>query len=346
MDFEEESGVLYWAAYTSSGELRIIDTETGNSVYVGSFEGGADVDALAFPTGGGGDIPWLIPEPVTGTVGADQEFFVDLIFDASVLTQTGDYTGTLKVKSEDPVNKSIEVPLMLHVVEPAFGVDLGGDYALSGLPGEIVNYTLVVTNLSNGPIDSFDVAVGTSVFPALPDVTEVGPLAPGESATFHVAVEIPESAMGGESDAVEVMVTSQGDSTKFDTAILTTSVTGGYGVTMTAEVTEGSGFPGGAVAYTVHLVNSGSFEDTIVLNALDVEPGWEVQLAEDSFDLAGGESVDITFHVLIPAGAEVGDWDIFTLQAVSSNDPSKWNEVEFTTTVISPQIYLPFINKH
>jgi hypothetical protein len=34
MDFEEDSGVLYWAAYTSSGELRIIDTTTGASTLV------------------------------------------------------------------------------------------------------------------------------------------------------------------------------------------------------------------------------------------------------------------------------------------------------------------------
>jgi hypothetical protein len=257
----------------------------------------------------------------------------------------GTYTGTLNVKNDDPVNDSIEIPVTLHVVEPAFGVALDGVYVGSGIPGEIVTYELVVTNMSNGPVDSFDVEVGTSVFPALADVTEVGPLGPGETAIFHVAVEIPESALPGESDAVEVTVTSQGDATMSDSATLTTSVSGTYGVTLTAAVTEGSGFPGGMVAYTVHLMNSGTLQDTIDLLVLDVETGWEVQLDEDSFDLAGGASVDVTFHVLIPAGASSGDWDIFTLQAVSSHDPTKWNEVEFTTTVTVPQIYLPFINK-
>jgi hypothetical protein len=37
MDYEEESGILYWAAYTTTGEMRIIDTTTGASTLVGGF---------------------------------------------------------------------------------------------------------------------------------------------------------------------------------------------------------------------------------------------------------------------------------------------------------------------
>lgn len=51
MDFEERSGTLYLAAYNitdGQGELRIADTATGNSVLVGPFPGGVEVDALAF----------------------------------------------------------------------------------------------------------------------------------------------------------------------------------------------------------------------------------------------------------------------------------------------------------
>ncbi len=51
MGFEEESGVLYLAAYnvdTSRGELRIANTATGHSVLVGAFPDNAQTDALAF----------------------------------------------------------------------------------------------------------------------------------------------------------------------------------------------------------------------------------------------------------------------------------------------------------
>jgi hypothetical protein len=356
------------AGYTTPGpdpnQAALVLGNDNTTIFKGFLDGQNDADRdfdglmdgvelwinmiVGLESGFGGDIPWLIEDPITGTVGADSSFFVDLIFDTSVLTQTGDYTGTLKVKSDDPVNKSIDVPLMLHVVPPAFGVDLSGDDAQSGIPGEIVMYTLVVTNSSNGPMDSFDVAVGSSVFPTLPDVTTIGPLAAGDTTSFNVAVEIPVSSLPGESDAVDIIVTSQGDDTKSDVATLTTTVLGEYGVLMTAENTEGSGEPGAMVAYTVHLTNIGTLQDTIVLTYYDVAPGWEVQLDDDSFDLAGGESVGTTFHVLIPAGAASGDWDAFMLQAVSWHDPSKWNEMEFTTTVVvtMPQIYLPIINRH
>ncbi len=51
MDFEEESGVLYLAAYnddSNQGELRIANTSTGNTTLVGAFPEGAETDALAF----------------------------------------------------------------------------------------------------------------------------------------------------------------------------------------------------------------------------------------------------------------------------------------------------------
>ena len=68
MDYEETSGTLYWAAYTTYGELRIIDPATGNSTLVGAFPSSAEVDSLAFATGGGGDAPWLSEDPVSGTI--------------------------------------------------------------------------------------------------------------------------------------------------------------------------------------------------------------------------------------------------------------------------------------
>ena len=68
MDYEDTSGTLYLAAYSSQGELRIADPATGNTTLVGAFPGGAEVDALAFATGGGGDAPWLSENPVSGTI--------------------------------------------------------------------------------------------------------------------------------------------------------------------------------------------------------------------------------------------------------------------------------------
>ena len=117
MDFEEESGVLYWAAYTTTGELRVIDTTTGASTLIGAFPGGAQVDCLAFPTAGSSDVPWLSEGPVSGTVTADGSVEVEITVDPSDLDQPGDYEAALKVKHNTP-HTYPNIPVILHLVAP------------------------------------------------------------------------------------------------------------------------------------------------------------------------------------------------------------------------------------
>jgi hypothetical protein len=117
MDFEEKSGVLYWAAYTISGELRVIDTSTGASTWIGTFPGGAQVDCLAFPTAGSADVPWLSESPVSGTVTADGSVEVEIMVDPSDLDQPGDYEAALKVKHNTP-HTYPNIPVILHLVAP------------------------------------------------------------------------------------------------------------------------------------------------------------------------------------------------------------------------------------
>jgi hypothetical protein len=117
MDYEEESGVLYWAAYTTTGELRIIDTTTGASALVGAFPGGAEVDSLAFATGGQSDVPWLSEDPISGTVPAGDWIDVDVTFDPTGLSQPGDYLAALKVKHDTPYTYP-NIPVVLHLIAP------------------------------------------------------------------------------------------------------------------------------------------------------------------------------------------------------------------------------------
>ena len=138
MDFEEESGVLYWAAYISSGELRVIDTTTGASTLVGAFPSGAETDCLAFPTGGVSDVPWLSEDPVSGTVPAGGEQEVTISFDptGAGLSQPGDYLAELKVKHDTPYTYP-NIPVILHLFAPdTFGTVNG---TVSGLEACDVN---------------------------------------------------------------------------------------------------------------------------------------------------------------------------------------------------------------
>jgi hypothetical protein len=81
MDFDETTGTLYWAAYTTSGELRTIDTATGASFLIGAFPGGAEVDSFAIATGGGGgSLPWLTLTPTEGIVPAAGQLDINAEF--------------------------------------------------------------------------------------------------------------------------------------------------------------------------------------------------------------------------------------------------------------------------
>ena len=105
MDFDEDTGTLYWAAYTTSGELRTIDTATGASYLIGAFPGGAEVDAFAIATGGGGGgLPWITLTPTEGTVPAagqldiDAEFFPEGVAPAHY----GLFRGVIKSTNDTP----------------------------------------------------------------------------------------------------------------------------------------------------------------------------------------------------------------------------------------------------
>jgi len=104
MDFDDVSGTLYWAAYSSSGELRVIDTTTGASTLVGAFPGGAEVDALAVKSFAGG-VCWLTLTPSSGSVPANSTVNVDAYFqvaaDGSCPPIYGAQRGTIQVIHDD-----------------------------------------------------------------------------------------------------------------------------------------------------------------------------------------------------------------------------------------------------
>lgn len=125
MDFDEESGILYWAAYTTQGELRIIDTTTGASALVGAFPSGAETDCLALKTHVGGDVPWVSESPITGTIPVDGNQPVDVTFDASVVNQPGTYKAELKVVVDSPY-EGAKIPVTMIVPPPATWGKLDG----------------------------------------------------------------------------------------------------------------------------------------------------------------------------------------------------------------------------
>jgi hypothetical protein len=103
MDFDEVSGTLYWAAYTTQGELRVIDTNTGASTLVGAFPGGNEVDAFAVMTSvGGGGLPWLVLTPEEGVAPAGSSLLIDAEFIADEAPHYGLHQATVSVSHDTP----------------------------------------------------------------------------------------------------------------------------------------------------------------------------------------------------------------------------------------------------
>ncbi|MEW5986509.1 MAG: FixG Ig-like domain-containing protein, partial [Chloroflexota bacterium] len=181
-------------------------------LYPGQFECGS----------GGADALWVTESPDSGTLDAGQSLDVDVIFDSSVVTQTGTYTAMLYF-SGDFENEVDPATLIMHVEEPVYGLALGpASQSGEGDAGTTVSYTLTLTNTGNVE-DTFDASISGNAW-----TTSVAPssvtLGAGESATVQVDVDIPPEAVGLDSDTTTITFTSQSEPTAMDEATVTTTV--------------------------------------------------------------------------------------------------------------------------
>ncbi|UCC62966.1 MAG: hypothetical protein JSV36_19850, partial [Anaerolineae bacterium] len=221
----------YWADYGRSATVGIQGDAITGLQYSHSAPALSDGLAICFAYPGQlsdcsaySDVPWLSQQPVSGTVGADGAGVIDLVFDATVpeVTQTGEYTATLVVATNDPDENLTTVPVTMTVISPTYGLNLTPQVdTRSGEPGTAVTYTLRVTNTGNA-FDTCDVALGDYTWPTIAPTT-VGPLAAGKGTGLDVTVSIPLGAVAGTSDTVTITVASQGDETQSAAASLTTS---------------------------------------------------------------------------------------------------------------------------
>jgi hypothetical protein len=63
------------------------------------------------------DIPWLSEEPYAGTIGTDSTRAVTVTLNALPSMDTGVFTATLEIRTEDAVKPQLNVPVTLMVPE-------------------------------------------------------------------------------------------------------------------------------------------------------------------------------------------------------------------------------------
>jgi hypothetical protein len=136
MAYDPVSGNMYMAAFNSGTfqpELRIVDTGTGNSAFVGVIGsttpggllqlGNLGIDPGAEPICDD-DLGWVSANPTAGTTPGMSTSMVDITFDSTGLP-VGVYNGELCVFSNDSDEGLTFVPVQLTVEE-----DMGGGFTL------------------------------------------------------------------------------------------------------------------------------------------------------------------------------------------------------------------------
>ncbi|MFO7539953.1 MAG: FixG Ig-like domain-containing protein, partial [Chloroflexota bacterium] len=342
-------GSLLVAGYTTSPQEdqgNIVIRHDERTVYKGIRDLSTDADAngsgvpdavelwqniiTGLLTGFTPNVPWLSEEPAAGTVAALDSQIIEVTFDAGVpeVTQPGEYLAALQIDNNTPYGP-LNIPVTMTVVDEfIYDIVLEAEMdTLSGAPGEIVGYTLHLTNTGNVP-DTYTIDLSGYIWNSELTTASLS-LLPGQSDSFTVSVEIPTGALAGDNDTAMVTVTSAGDPGFSDAVTLMTIATAVYGLELTAEITAASGEPGEVAIYTLYLTNTANATDTFSLELSGYT--WDSDLSPDSLVLEAGESAAFTVSVDIPGDAMAGDSDVVTATVTSDSDPGVSAMANLTT---------------
>ncbi len=187
MGYDPTNDVLYLAAFNNStgfGELRVADTETGNTLAIGTLGAGDEMDMLTF-IGGAGSGDWLTTLPLEGIVPSGGSLAINVTFDAEGLVG-GDYAANINVYSNDPVTPVAVVEATMDVTgapnietEPT-SVDFGNVFV-----GYHSMSTLIVSNTGTDDLTITGVSFNNPIFGML-GITFPITLTSGTSTLFDI----------------------------------------------------------------------------------------------------------------------------------------------------------------
>lgn len=223
-----------------------------------------------------------------------------------------------------------------------YDADLTPTSSAQANPGLSVTHTFTLTN--NGLDDSYTLALEGADWPTTLLTTSPITLSNGTSSTISVQVEVPPTAIHGDSDVFHLVATSVNHPSLTLTGIGTTTVSGDAGLSTSGDQA-GSGEVGTVVTYTVQLTNTGTITDLISLS-LGTSVYTVTSSASEFGPLAPGASSTVAIYVTV--GTAISD--TVTLTFTSSFDDTVTATITLTTTAIFPPptdtyLYLPVIWK-
>jgi len=198
---------------------------------------------------------------------------------------------------------------------------------LVGRPGEVLTYSLAVTNGAVVPV-TFDLSAVSAWPVTLPVSLTVAGL---DMAEFEVSLPVPASAGHGENNDVVITATNRAYPA-FSMQVTITGTASRAGDSLTASPPLQTALPAAIASYTLTL-SSGSGASEIF--DLTTEATWPVTLL-GSVTAPGGAAVNVPVSVLVPGGVLSGTVHSATLKAVSRANPAVQMS-SVITTVVGPR---------
>ena len=282
------------------------------------------------------DVSWLSVAPASGVLAADGSQAVQVSFVSTPTMPLGVYTATLALESSDPFAPWLEVPVEMNVIPVVYDLALDGDQAQSGAPGSTLIYMVGITNLSNGPADTFDVSLGAHTWVSVLDANQVGPLAPGETGWALVNVTIPGLVTADDFDELTLTARSQGDPQQSAQVTLSSSVEPAFGLSLAPSSASQGGYPGDALMYALTVTNQANVLDTFDIAASGA--GWFVQAPAVVGPLAPGESAAVDVLVQIPPDAAGGEQHQSQVLVTSHSAPA-YSAASLLNTSVLRQVW-------
>ncbi len=147
-------------------------------------------------TGLNTDLDWLSIQPASGSIPPDGGVVSNVVLIDSgypEVSTPGIYHATLALETEGSQQDiTYLVPITLSVLAREYGVAISPDQIGEGIPGQTVDYTLEITNTSEGLTDTFALEMGSSQWQTWLETISVGPIAAGVSQEVQMHVRIPD----------------------------------------------------------------------------------------------------------------------------------------------------------
>lgn len=222
LDFDQATGLLYWASFDgAAGTMYTVSTTDGSVSLVGPLANSDEQYALAIavpsgPCGQPADQPWLSLGPDGGTIIGGADTPVTVTIDATGHVDGDTLAGTICVRSNDPDERTVPVPVSYTVgagggtVAPTLGkafaptsVAVGAD---STLTITLSNSNATAATLTANLVDTFPSGLVVSSTPAAATTCASGTAtasAGGSTVTLGTGAQIPAASSCTVTVAVE-----------------------------------------------------------------------------------------------------------------------------------------------